>query len=99
LFLLLLFQEFGVTLLVLSAFALVVAVLPFRKGQRFAWHLSWLVPALLLGLFAFSANASIQPGQQPFYPLLIFLLPSIFDLLLPYRKFFPKKVVRAVGQQ
>jgi carbon starvation protein CstA len=91
LFMLLLFKEFGLSLLVLSAYAMATAAFPLRKFQRFGWYVSLLVPSLWLGLFAISASVSIQVGQQPLWAFLVFEIPSILGLLLPYRKFFPRK--------
>ncbi len=85
------YHELGLTVLALGAIAMAIAAFPFREGQRFAWYVSWLMPALWLGYFVSLAYQESQLGQGPIYPFLIFPLLGALGQLLPYRKFFPKK--------
>ena len=63
-----------------NAFALLVALIPYRRGERWAWCALCMVPLLWLALFALSP-------ELPFY-----LVPAVVTaagLLLPFRRFFP----------
>ena len=63
-----------------NAFALLVALIPYRRGERWAWYALCMVPLLWLALFALSPD-------RPFY-----LVPAgvtAAGLLLPFRMFFP----------
>lgn len=72
----------------LSLFALVITLVGFRQGHRWAWYAMWLLPATL-ALTAVLLALSDQPGIGAFYG--IFVIVTIIGLLLPYRKFFPKE--------
>ena len=64
-----------------SAFALVLALIPFRRGERWAWYTLWMLPLLWLSLYALAPD------------LLFYLVLAVFSaagLVLPYRTFFPR---------
>jgi hypothetical protein len=52
----LLIRGWGVTWLVLSAVLLVVLFTAFRRGQRWAWLVLWVVPALWLAHFLLNTD-------------------------------------------
>ncbi len=84
------YHELGLTVFAFGAIAMAIAAFPFRKGQRFAWYVSWLVPALWLGYLVSLSYQFSQLGQGPPYVFLIFPLVGVLGQLLPFRKFFPK---------
>jgi hypothetical protein len=73
------------------AFTLLGAVISFtafRSGQRWAWYALWLIP------LAFAACAAIffthdAPGLGIFYAIVTAL--ALLGLVLPARRFFPKR--------
>ena len=86
------FVFFGV---VLFSYLTVVSATAYRRGERWAWYLTWLFPALfLLHLpYEFIVGGFIEVGS------IIIVAILVAGLLLPYRKFFPKRHLeaRAVG--
>ena len=73
----------------LLAFLAVVSATAYRRGERWAWYLTWLVPAL----FALDLPYEYFVRGVPFIDVssIIFVAILLVGLLLPYRKFFPKK--------
>ena len=69
------------------AFLTVLSATAYRRGERWAWYLTWLVPALFaLDLaYEFLVRAFVDVSS------IIIVAPLVAGLLLPYRKFFPKK--------
>ena len=77
---------FGLTLIGLTVFGLATTLNSYRRGEKWAWYTLWYYPIFFASIFAiditdpyFAANSSL------------FLVLSLIGLLLPYRKFFPKK--------
>src|SRR5580692_9311445 len=71
----------------LGAFFMVVSATAYRKGEVWAWYLTWVVPVLFLldlsnDYFAFGY---VDVGSMFIAAILV------AGLLLPYRKFFPSK--------
>jgi hypothetical protein len=71
---------FGALLTVISATA-------YRKGAVWAWYLMWVAPVILLLQVP---NDYFTVGSVFFDPTIFIVIPLV-GLLLPYRKFFPKK--------
>jgi hypothetical protein len=71
----------------LGAFFMVVSATAYRKGEPWAWYLTWVVPVLFLLDFAndYLAFRFVDVSS------LIIALIVVLGLLLPYRKFFPTK--------
>ncbi len=70
------------------ALSLVIAVTLYRKGVRWAWYVSWLVVLYGLAFIAISAAA----GGTMWANWIVHLALEVLGLVLPYRKFFPRKV-------
>jgi hypothetical protein len=69
----------GITWAGFNAFALVLALISFRRGERWAWFTLWMLPLLWLSLY----------GLAPDLPLYLALaVLTAAGLVLPYRRFF-----------
>ena len=72
-----------------SVFGIAIFLKPYRRGEKWAWYVSWYFPALGI---AFIANELIiVHSNQVLLAVTLFLILSLLGLLLPYRKFFPRK--------
>ena len=73
----------------ISAFLAVVSATAYRRGERWAWYLTWLFVAL----FVLDLPHEYFVRGVPFIDVssIIFVAILVVGLLLPYRKFFPKK--------
>ena len=73
-----------------SLLVLVITLTDYRKGERWAWYTLWLCPAILVGQGLFDSvflgdfNEMLQ-----WIPIMSI---SLLGLLIPYRKFFPRKL-------
>ncbi len=73
-----------------SLLVLAVTLTGYRKGERWAWYTLWLCPAILVGQGLFDSvflgdfNEMLQ-----WIPIMSI---SLLGLLIPYRKFFPRKL-------
>ena len=78
--------QWGLMELGVAFFVIATAMTGYRRGERWAWYSLWFVP-ILYGLIAL-----LTPWGQALVPLaLLLLVVSLLGLLLPYRKFFPRK--------
>jgi hypothetical protein len=60
-------------------FSLAIILTAYRRGEKWAWFVLWYYPIFsIIHFFAF----------RTVVPLLLFLIPSVLGLLLPFRKFF-----------
>ena len=71
----------GISWVGFEILALVIILVPFRRGERWAWWTLWLLPGLWLCLFVLSPDL---------VGLLVLTLISVTGLLLSRRRFFPK---------
>jgi hypothetical protein len=71
----------------LGAFLAVVSATAYRKGEAWAWYLTWVVPVLFLLDVSndYLAFRYVDAGSMFIAAILV------AGLLLPYRKFFPIK--------
>ena len=80
----------GLLSLVFAVLTTFLSLTGYRKGRKWAWFALLYTPPLLLMI----SRSWISPQNLEGYPLqgLAFLaLLSVVGLVLPYRKFFPKK--------
>ena len=59
----------GWSLVLVGALFSVILLIPFRRGQRWAWWAMWLLPIWALGAAVFYVAVGIKPGQPPPPPL------------------------------
>ncbi|HEY5903096.1 MAG TPA: hypothetical protein VIU39_11120 [Anaerolineales bacterium] len=78
-------RQLGNFMLAMGVLLMGIASVPFRKGERWAWYISWILPLLLViqlvnsrGGFGWQAD-------------LVSLGIALAGLFLPLRKFFPKR--------
>ena len=71
-----------------SFFVLAITMTGFRKGETWAWYTLWLAPVLLVtqGIF----NSVFFGDINEMLPWIPITTITLFGLLLPYRKFFPR---------
>ncbi|MBI3022599.1 MAG: hypothetical protein HYY68_02590 [Thaumarchaeota archaeon] len=68
-------------------FVTAIALKSYRRGEKWSWYVFLYLP-VFFGIFA----AWDLPAGGIIWPLfLILLIISLLGLLLPYRKFFPKR--------
>ncbi len=70
-----------------SLLGTLIAAIPYRKGESWAWYVSWYTPIL----FAIIATRLLIFGGIVWPLFILLLIVSLLGLLLPYRKFFPRK--------
>jgi len=82
----------GISGVGLAVFGMVVSVTSYRKGEKWAWYVSWSMP---IGILAAQVNLYALTGSIiVIYLAAIFTIASILALLLPFRQFFPQKSPR-----
>lgn len=67
----------------LGLFGGLIAVLPFRAGERWAWFALWFYPVFWLAHLVFR----LPPGTDHVHPV-VFAVLSLAGLLVPVRSFF-----------
>lgn len=79
-------RQLGNFLLGMAVLLMGIAAVPYRKGERWAWLVCWILPVNLVIQIANSLSAGGFLWQVD----LAFLLVVLAGLLLPFRRFFPK---------
>ena len=80
----------GLLSLVFAVLTTFLSLTAYRKGRKWAWFALLYTPLLLLMI----SRSWISPQNlegYPFQGLAFLALVSVVGLVLPYRKFFPKK--------
>ncbi len=79
------FRAIGVAYIGMGIFGILIAVIPYRHGERWAWFSLWYYPvfwsAHLLG--------NLPPGQDHIHQV-VFIFLSLASLLVSIRAFFPR---------
>ena len=82
------FRAIGVAYTGMGIFGILIAVIPYRRGERWAWLSLWYYPvfwsAHLLG--------NLPPGQDHIHQV-VFIILSLASLLVSMRVFFPHRKV------
>lgn len=76
-------RAWGIFELGFGVFVIAVTLISFRKRERWAWFVLWVLPAAMLAELLNVLWAGMNPGPIP-----IFLVVSILGLMLPFRRFF-----------
>jgi len=72
-----------------SFLVLAITLTGYRKGEKWAWYTLWLVPILLVSMGIFNAIFFSDVNQS--LESIPIVSISLLGLLIPYRKFFPRK--------
>jgi hypothetical protein len=79
----------GISGVGLAVFGMVVSLTGYRKGEKWAWYVSWSMP---IGILAAQLNVyALTRSLMVIYLAAAFTIVSLLALLLPYRQFFPRK--------
>ena len=83
-------RQMGNFMLAMGALIMGIATVPYRKGERWAWYISWILPVVLVVQLvnSFLSTPGGGFGWQFDFAFMFVLLAGLF---LPYRKFFPNK--------
>jgi len=82
----------GISGVGLALFGMVVSMTSYRKGEKWAWCISWSMP---IGILAAQLNVYVLTGSiMVIYLATVFTIVSLLALLLPLRQFFPRKSLR-----
>jgi hypothetical protein len=79
---LILLVAWGIAWVGFNIFALALTLIPYRRGERWAWYTLWMLPLLWLSLFA------LWPDFRLY---LVFAILTAAGLILPYRRFFSRR--------
>ena len=77
-------SDFGFAFLLM-----VISATAYRRGEKWAWYAFWIIPIFFLGFVSLSLTLNSSSSLVP--PLMVFIVLSLIGLLLPFRKFFPRK--------
>ena len=72
-----------------SLLVLAITLTGYRKGKKWAWYTLWLVPVVLVSGGIFNAIFFSDVNQS--LESIPIVSISLVGLLIPYRKFFPRK--------
>ncbi|OLD11694.1 MAG: hypothetical protein AUI97_08955 [Crenarchaeota archaeon 13_1_40CM_3_52_17] len=82
----------GISGVGLAIFGMVVSMTGYKKGEKWAWYVSWSMP---IGILAAQLNVYALTGSTlVIYLATAFTLASLLALFLPYRQFFHRKPSR-----
>jgi hypothetical protein len=78
----------GISGVGVAVFGMAVSYTSYRKGEKWAWYVSWLNP---IGILAAQLNLYTLTGSVLVIVLAaVFILLCLVGLFLPFRQFFPK---------
>lgn len=77
----------GIALVGFSILSMAISAVSYRKGERWAWYVLWVNVIILLGYI----TTNLSAGGSFWLPFTVFFIIALIALLLPYRKFFPRK--------
>lgn len=85
------FSSGGLSDLGFGFFLIVISLFAYRSGQKWAWYSFWFVPAFFLAFIFLSSTLPSESQSILYPPLIVLIILSVAGLLLPFRKFFPKR--------
>jgi hypothetical protein len=87
----------GWSLILLGGLLAVILLVPFRRGERWAWWTMWSIPAWSIGVALFFVVAGVQPDVPPPPPMVsgpIVAVLSAAILVLSAPRFFGRRGYR-----
>ena len=85
------FSGGGLSDLGFAFFLVIISLTAYKGAQKWAWYAFWFVPIYFLAWIALSLTLPSTSQSSLIPPLILITVLSIAGLLLPFRKFFPKK--------
>jgi hypothetical protein len=85
------FSSGGLSDLGFGFFLIVISLFAYKQGQKWAWYSFWFIPAFFLAFMVLSSTLPSESQSILYPPLIVLIILSLSGLLLPFRKFFPKK--------
>jgi len=85
------FSSGGLSDLGFGFFLIVISLFAYRQGQKWSWYSFWFIPAFFLAFMVLSSTLPSESQSILYPPLIVLIILSLAGLLLPFRKFFPKK--------
>lgn len=86
------FSGGGLSDLGFAFFLIIISLTAYRLGQKWSWYAFWFVPFYFLAWVILSFNLPDSAKSSLTPPLIMIIILSLAGLLLPFRKFFPKKI-------
>src|SRR5689334_24294465 len=78
-------RSIGVASIGMGAFGVMIALIPYRRRERWAWITLWYYPPFWLAHFL----GGLPPGQDHIHQI-VFIVLSLLGLLLSMSEFFPR---------
>ncbi len=70
----------------------IIAAIPYKRGEKWSWYAMWMLPLNLIVGAARDLSLGFTGFWPLWYPLVIVpIIVAVLGLLVPYRKFFPRK--------
>ncbi|MCW1949139.1 MAG: DUF603 domain-containing protein [Candidatus Shapirobacteria bacterium] len=85
------FRGGGLSDLGFAFFLIVISVTAYRQKQKWSWFAFLFVPVYFLSWIFLSSTLPPESVSSLFPPLIIITVLSLFGLILPLKKFFPKQ--------
>src|SRR5215213_8636926 len=82
-------RAIGVASIGMGLFGVMITLIAYRRGERWAWFTLWYYPVFWLAHFL----GGLPPGQDHIHQI-VFIVLSLVGLLLPISEFFPRSVGR-----
>ena len=82
-------RTIGVASIGMGLFGVMITVIAYRRGERWAWFTLWYYPLFWSAHFL----GGLPPGQDHIHQI-VFIILSLAGLLLPVSDFFPREVGR-----
>ena len=80
-------RTIGVASIGMGLFGVMIAVIPYRRRERWAWFTLWYYPVFWLAHFL----GGLPPGQDHIHQI-VFIVLSLVSLLISVSEFFPHRV-------
>ena len=78
-------RQLGNFMLALGVLIMGIAAVPYRNGEKWAWYMFWVLPIILVIQLVNSQGGLGWQADLAFIPVVL------AGLLIPFRKFFPKR--------
>ncbi len=79
----------GVASIGMGLFGVMITLIPYRRGERWAWFTLWYYPVFWTAHLV----GGLPPGQDHIHQI-VFIVLSLAGLLIPVSEFFPRGAER-----